>query len=323
MPTAPENPTTEQYYLAQAALGGFVASQVAAAPVDLDPLDLAGTFGDLQAVAAGIGAEYALAAIGDAADYYADFRLAQGVRDGFRVPIVNPPTIEAVERKLESAAAELLDAVDFVVDELYLAELTAQIQAEAEAIARDAVLGAGRGQVFAAISSDPVATGWARVTRAGACSFCRMLAMRGPVFSEASANFRAHVVINGRGGVCQCTAEPIIRDSYKQTDQQAADAATWQKIKDAGFVGRDARNEFRRSIEGRADGRRILPADTKRVGGKRPREIQGQRPGFDFLTPAQLELHLSVLVGLKDSEYRTKQMARIRSRLLVLGVTPA
>lgn len=316
MPTASRNPETERYYLTQAALGGFVASQVAAAPVDLDPLNLAETFADLRTVAAGIGAEFALSAIGDAVDYYEDFRYAQGVRDRFRVPLIEVPTEAEIEAAIREATAELFDAVEVVADELYLAQLTLQLQAEAEAITRDAVVNAGRDQVFEAMFADALTTRWVRVTRTGACSFCRMLAARGPVYKGKTVKFRAHTVINGRGGVCQCTAEPLIRGSYKPTSQQVADEALWKQVADDGFTGAEARNEFRRRIEGRAGGRRMTPAASPT---RKPVEIQAQKGGFLNLTPAQLELHLSVLEPLKDSEYRTQQMARIRARLAELA----
>jgi hypothetical protein len=48
---------------------------------------------------------------------------------------------------------------------------------------------------------DPAAEGWARVTRAGACSFCRMLADRGAVYKEKTSRFASH-------DNCNCAAAP-------------------------------------------------------------------------------------------------------------------
>jgi hypothetical protein len=170
------------------------------------------------------------------------------------------------------------------------------------------------------MEQDKAAKGWARITRPTACSFCRMLAARGPVYlTEASGNFRAHVTKNGRGGTCQCTVEPWIGPSYEPTAQVRADVALWDQITTEGFTGADARNEFRRRVEGRADGQRRLQRRNSDRRIKTPVEVQGQRLGFDFLSPAQLSHQLDVLEKLPDSAYRTKQIARVRSRLAVLG----
>lgn len=40
--------------------------------------------------------------------------------------------------------------------------------------------------------ADPQATGWQRVTDGNACAFCSMLAGRGAIYSEATADFASH-----------------------------------------------------------------------------------------------------------------------------------
>lgn len=49
--------------------------------------------------------------------------------------------------------------------------------------------------------ADPAASGWQRVARGDGCAFCQMLAGRGAVFSEASADFASH-------DDCNCAAVP-------------------------------------------------------------------------------------------------------------------
>lgn len=49
--------------------------------------------------------------------------------------------------------------------------------------------------------ADPSADGWQRVTDGQACAFCSMLAGRGSVYSEASADFASH-------DACGCSAVP-------------------------------------------------------------------------------------------------------------------
>lgn len=54
---------------------------------------------------------------------------------------------------------------------------------------------------------DPDARGWQRET-SGGCEFCEMLAGRGAVFSEASADFAAH-------NNCECYAVPAFAGAAK------------------------------------------------------------------------------------------------------------
>lgn len=53
--------------------------------------------------------------------------------------------------------------------------------------------------------ADPAARGWQRVTDGNACAFCSMLAGRGAVYSEATADFASH-------DDCGCSATPAWRD---------------------------------------------------------------------------------------------------------------
>lgn len=50
---------------------------------------------------------------------------------------------------------------------------------------------------------DPSASGWRRITKPGACGFCRMLADRGAVYRQKTAYFAAH------DPVCHCVAQPV------------------------------------------------------------------------------------------------------------------
>ncbi|MCW2785238.1 MAG: hypothetical protein JWP74_1755 [Marmoricola sp.] len=42
------------------------------------------------------------------------------------------------------------------------------------------------------VREDPAAVGWARFTRPGACSLCRMLADKGAIYTETTVRFAAH-----------------------------------------------------------------------------------------------------------------------------------
>jgi hypothetical protein len=94
-------------------------------------------------------------------------------------------------------------------------------------------LNGGRDTVVATTDSDPKALGWARATSGKACSFCALLAGRGPVYKgEGTAGFQAH-------DHCSCSAEPVYRrdaawpagadryaELYAQAKAEGGDAAT-------------------------------------------------------------------------------------------------
>lgn len=69
------------------------------------------------------------------------------------------------------------------------------------------VLAGGRDTIIGSVAADPEALGWARVTDADPCTFCLVLASRGPVYkAAASAGFEAH-------DHCSCGAEPFYTGS--------------------------------------------------------------------------------------------------------------
>lgn len=65
------------------------------------------------------------------------------------------------------------------------------------------VLDAGRDTIRRTTVADPRTRGWQRVT-SGGCDFCSMLAGRGAVYTEATADFASH-------DHCACSAEPVYR----------------------------------------------------------------------------------------------------------------
>ena len=77
-------------------------------------------------------------------------------------------------------------------------------QAASSAAAMRHVLDGGRRTITDTVRADRQALGWARVTSGNSCPFCSLLAGRGAVYGEASADFEAH---DG----CSCSAEPVYR----------------------------------------------------------------------------------------------------------------
>ena len=85
-------------------------------------------------------------------------------------------------------------------------------------------LDAGRETLVETMKADPAVGGWQRVTSGRACAFCRMLADRGAVYKEATADFASH-------DHCSCSAEPVFgdvkrraRDFVPSTRQRGPDA---------------------------------------------------------------------------------------------------
>lgn len=107
----------------------------------------------------------------------------------------------------------------------------------------------GRDTLVASTAADTAAGGYVRVTSGNPCAFCAMIASRGPVFSEDTADFEAH-------DHCACTGEPSypgsewpgrareFRDTYNRAIREALAA---------GELGRgtanDSLNAFRRAYE--------------------------------------------------------------------------
>lgn len=102
----------------------------------------------------------------------------------------------------------------------------------------------GRETITGTVGVDGLVTGWQRVTSSKPCSFCAMLASRGPVYREETVGFSAH-------DHCSCTPEPYHSGSeWPTANQQFRDL--WNETT-RGRGGRDAVNAFRAALEGRAD----------------------------------------------------------------------
>lgn len=125
-----------------------------------------------------------------AADWYDDVRAAERVPGRFRASMRPSPYLDATEGTVRRAAGALF--TDNPVGALTsLAAVTPKY-----------ALAAGRETITRSSDRDPQAAGWKRVTRSGACEFCRLLAGReGAVYSKASVHFASH-------NDCNCAAVP-------------------------------------------------------------------------------------------------------------------
>jgi hypothetical protein len=123
-----------------------------------------------------------------AADWYDDQRAKVKAPGRFRAAVQDSPHLAAVPGLVRRAAGSLFTETPTSA----LTILTPTVGKY--------VLGAGRQTIAQASVRDPAARGWVRVT-GGGCDFCEMLAGRGAVYSEASADFESHAH-------CGCVAVP-------------------------------------------------------------------------------------------------------------------
>jgi len=318
-PPISDVPEVEEHYLAQFAIVAALAAAARELWPILNPADLEGTFPTVARGLAALTEEYSRASISVAADHYADLR-ASKVPGGFSVPVIDAPSPSRILTTLDQIGETSFAEARAIPDDLFLAEITASLARGAGVTVESIVADAASDEIFAAIRRDDQAQGWARITRPGACYFCRMLASRGAVYyTERSGSFRAHAPKNGRGGTCRCTVEAQFAREYEPTAQARADAETWERVT-AGLSGPDAIDAFRRSLEGREDGphRRRRRRGDRAAPKSTPSRSSGWK-GFDAMTPSELRHDLAVVEALPDSDYRTGQIERLRNRLAELG----
>lgn len=124
-----------------------------------------------------------------AADWYDEVRAAEGVGGRFAAVMAPSPYLDASEPLARRAAGALFT------------ERPQDALVTLQASVGKYTLAAGRQTVMTSTYRDPRSSGWRRVTRAGSCGFCRMLAGRGGVYKDTSAHFAAH-------GDCNCATVP-------------------------------------------------------------------------------------------------------------------
>jgi hypothetical protein len=169
--------------------------------------------------------QYARTSAWLAADFYDAQREAAGVTGVFTVPVTDPPPSEQTEASLRWATKDLWprDPDDPRTTDAQRESLDvrlAQAETKAEQVAQKLVTDTGRGTVREAVRQDRQATAWARSAARGACAFCKLLAARGAVYKQDTADFRAH---DG----CHCGVVPVFRG---QRFELSSHAREWERI---------------------------------------------------------------------------------------------
>jgi hypothetical protein len=168
-------------------------------------------------------AQYARTSAALAADFYDAQREAAGVPGSFTVPVADPPPPEQTEASLRWATKDLWprDPEEATPAQLQPMDVRlTQAEKKAEQVAQKLVVDTGRGTVREAVRQDRQATAWARSAARGACAFCKMLALRGAVYEQDTADFRAH---DG----CHCGILPVFRG---QRFELSPHAREWERI---------------------------------------------------------------------------------------------
>lgn len=129
---------------------------------------------------------------------------------------------------------------------------------------------------------DPSTPGWQRKGSGDSCSFCKMLIGRGAVYRSDTVTFKSH-------DHCNCMATP-----------------TWGKT-----VGKDVD-----TVAYSASARRQTKADRDRVRDHLAGETKPKGSfGLAAMSKSQVQQQLALTEGLKDSAWRTQQLARLQKRL--------
>lgn len=177
------------------------------------------------------------------ARYYELFRAADAPKAVMRAAVPLAAKIDelALRGSISATARASIYAALAAGKPYEAAMATAQVRVSG-AVARH-VLNNGRDTITDEMLRDEQATGWTRATGGDPCAFCAMLASRGPVYKEESADFLSH-------DHCQCYPEPAYRGSeWPGRGREWQDL--WQET-GAHESGKDAVNAFRRAYEGRA-----------------------------------------------------------------------
>ncbi|MDG9701669.1 hypothetical protein [Streptomyces sp. DH37] len=167
--------------------------------------------------------QYGQASSALAADWYEAQRVAARVTGSFTVPLVGPPPEEQVDESLRWATKDLWPRPEEEATPAQRKPIEVRLERaekKAEQVAQKLVADQGRDTVREAVRRDRQAVAWARAAALGACSFCKMLAIRGAVYEQETADFRAH-------DNCHCGVVPVFRGQRFELSDKAKE---WERL---------------------------------------------------------------------------------------------
>lgn len=293
----------EAHQEGQAALASLALPLLEQAWALFDPANIQASIERFRMAVQAVVEFYGRASAAAALDRFKAARKAAGVPG--TAPAAPVPTIPEgfIDQLVTEAAAQ------FVADPQAGRDL---LDSHAEQL----ILEQGRRQMMSAARLDSAARGWARVPNADACSFCLMLALRGPVYkTRRGASFKAHTKQpDGSGGDCRCSAEPVF-GMWEPTARVRAAQSLW-KSSTEGRSGHDARVAFRQAVEGRAVTGAPSKSSTSKAAHKRS---DYAKPSG--VTPENQRAQLRILEALPPAKtpaaakWRAGRVAEIRKYL--------
>jgi hypothetical protein len=228
---------TEQYRADQLGIRADALRRLVNLWSMVDATSLSGTVGAFSNAAAALLLGFAQTSSLDTVDYLEEFRDAErvpGPAPRFRpAPLIDADVAAGLIRgstitgivNARRAGRNVTGALDNAL---------VKVVGEAGKL----VLSGGRGTLLSGVAQDRRALGWERVTSGSPCSFCLMLAARGPAYGERGSQFEAH-------GHCSCTGEPVFERGLSPSSDLADE---WSDVT-AGLSGKEARNAWRRHVE--------------------------------------------------------------------------
>jgi len=241
-----------EHQAAQAGLVALLSRELVKLWPHLDVQRLGWSLPRLTAAVAHLTRRYGLASGAAAADFYAAQRAAAGVGGRFAAMPADPPPLGQVR-----------SGVDWATKGLWSRDPDVRAaQVLLDGAVEKLVLDVGRATLIEAVRSDREAKGWARTVEPGACSFCLLLAIRGPVYKEDSfdesnerfvglGEFKTH-------NNCRCDLQPLFATEW----EPSADVRHWKGVYEReprGLSSSDRRRVFRQAVEGR------LPEDDQHI----------------------------------------------------------
>ena len=193
-------PLTQQHRAQQLLLRRATVAQVAKLWPALDWARLDATYPNFALSVAALVQRHRQTSAGLAAQYLRAFRLASGVPGELKVVHAEPLIVDQFTTSLRvvSVIAAKKSAAAGKAAELAMADALTETQGSMARL----VLDAGRDTATKTLKADRAAYGWQRVLGGGGCDFCQMLAGRGAVYKEDTADFPSH-------DHCGCSAEPV------------------------------------------------------------------------------------------------------------------
>lgn len=191
---------TQRHRAQQLLLRRSTIAQVAKLWPALDWARLDATYPEFALAVAGLVEKNRATSAGLAAQYLRAFRQAKGVPGELKVVFAEPLIVDQFTTSLRvtSVAAAKSAAARGVAADVAMSNALTQASGSMARL----VLESGRQTVLETVRADSAAYGWQRVLGGAGCDFCRMLAGRGAVYKESTADFESH-------DHCGCTSEPV------------------------------------------------------------------------------------------------------------------